>query len=187
MLFYVKKWIWLDLLVTVLLASLGIVGIRFFRLTPELRLDTVTLIQGITAFFITTLWTFIVQKGYAVVKGREFAENLTRSLAKYYTEASVVQAFFGALTASFGEELFFRGFIQSEWGLLAATTAFGLAHFGGKDIRTVSYWAFGHGLLFGLAFKITSNLAVPMIAHAMFDFGGILYFRNLMKRQPARA
>jgi membrane protease YdiL (CAAX protease family) len=99
-------------------------------------------------------------------------------LAKEYLATSLFHAFFGGLTAAVGEEVFFRGFIQNRWGLVAVSFAFGLAHFGKKDIRIVSYWSYVHGLLFGLSYEVTNNLAVPVIAHGLFDLGGVIYFQQ---------
>jgi len=177
MLFYVKKWIFLDLIVTAILAYAGYSGIHFFALPVHIWWNASTVLYSFLAFIIIAAWTFLVQMGYARVKGPQFAKKLTLSLAQHYAHSSIVQAFFGAVTAACGEELFFRGFIQGKWGLLAGSAAFGIAHWGPKDIRTVSYWSFLHGLLFGLAYQLTGNLAVPMISHGVFDFTAMLYFR----------
>ena len=125
-------------------------------------------------------WTLAVQTGYAIAKGSAYSRKLTESLAKHYAGASPLQIMIGGLGAAAGEELFFRGFIHGQWGIWAGTLAFGLAHFGGKDIRTVSWWAFPQGFWFGAAYAWTGNLAVPMLAHGLFDIGGMIYFRLLM-------
>jgi len=89
-------------------------------------------------------------------------------------------------TAACGEEVFFRGFLQQTLGLLAASLLFMLAHFGKKDIRVVSLWSIFQGLYLGLFFAWSKNLAVPMIAHGLFDLGGMIYFRSFMAR-PEKA
>ena len=124
-----------------------------------------------------------MQRSYAIIKGDEYAKNLTESLAKHYSGGSIVQALAGGITAALGEELFFRGFIQGEWGIIAGSIVFGLAHLGKKDIRIVSYWSFIHGLLFGLAYYVTGNLFVPMMAHGLFDLGGVVYFQRMMRKK----
>jgi membrane protease YdiL (CAAX protease family) len=184
MLFYVKKYLWLDLAVTLLLGGIGYWGIWHFSLPFNIALNQLTLLQGFVSFLLIAAWTFAVQKGYALLKGDEYAQNLTEALAKEYLGTSILHALLGALTAALGEELFFRGFIQGKWGLVAGSVTFGLAHFGKKDIRVVSYWSFIHGLLFGLSYEVTGNLFVPIIAHGLFDFGGVVYFQGLMREQP---
>ena len=185
MLFYVKKSLWLDLTVTILLGSLGYLGMRYFSVPFTFFLSVESCAQGFVCFLLIMSWTFLVQKGYALAKGREYAETLTDTLAKEYMGTSLFHALFGGLTAALGEELFFRGFIQGRWGLLAGSVAFGLAHFGKKDIRIVSYWSYIHGLLFGLAYDFTRNLAVPVIAHGLFDVGGVIYFQQRIRNKQS--
>jgi membrane protease YdiL (CAAX protease family) len=62
-----------------------------------------------------------------------------------------------------------------------------LAHFGKRDIRVVSLWSIFQGFYLGLFFLWSKNLLVPMIAHGLFDFGGMIYFRNLMSRSEKPA
>ncbi len=183
MLFYVKKYIWCDLAVTALLAGLGYSGIRYFQLAIVFSLTWITIAQGVVSFLIISGWTFLVQKGYALTKGEQYAKTLTESLAIHYSRGSTLKAIGGGITAAGGEELFFRGFIQGKWGIVASTVMFGLAHFGKKDIRVVSYWSFVHGLLFGLSYRLTGDLVVPMVAHGLFDLGGVLYFQRMMKNE----
>jgi membrane protease YdiL (CAAX protease family) len=187
MLFYVKKYIWLNLGVTVLLGGAGLFGISYFHVPVTISLTAYSILFGLGAAAVITVWTFTVQNGYALIRGQEYAKRLTESLAREYSGISLLQALLGGITAAFGEELFFRGFIQGHWGIVASTILFGLAHVGKKEIRVVSYWAFAHGLLFGLAYKFSGNLAVPMIGHGLFDLGGILYFRFLTRREPMPA
>jgi membrane protease YdiL (CAAX protease family) len=187
MLFYVKKYIWLNLGVTVLLGGAGLFGISYFHVPVTISLTSYSIVFGLVSAAVVTVWTFTVQNGYALIRGRGYAEELTKSLAKEYSGISLLQALLGGITAAFGEELFFRGFIQGQWGIVASTILFGLAHVGKKEIRVVSYWAFAHGLLFGLAYKFSGDLAVPMIGHGLFDIGGILYFRFLTRREPMPA
>jgi membrane protease YdiL (CAAX protease family) len=180
MLFYAKKSLWLDLSVTIVLASLGYLGMKHFSIPFIFSLSARSCAQGFCAFLLIMAWTFLVQKGYAIAKGRKYAETLTDALAKEYSGTSRFHALAGGLTAAFGEELFFRGFIQGRWGLLAGSVAFGLAHLGKKDIRIISYWSYVHGLLFGLSYYSTGNLTVPVIAHGLFDLGGVVYFQQRM-------
>lgn len=182
MLFYVKKYLWLDLVATFLLGGIGYGGITFFSIPVPFAVNPVSLLQGLVSFLLITAWTFAVQKGYALIKGEEYARAITRSLAKEYFNTSWVHAVAGGLTAALGEELFFRAFIQGQWGVIAGSIAFGVLHFGGRDIRVVSYWAYIHGLLFGLSYMLTENFLVPVIAHGLFDLGGVLYFQLMHDR-----
>lgn len=185
MLFYVKKNLWLDLTVTLLLGGLGCFGIQYFSLPFDLLFTPIVAWQGFLSFLVIMAWTFLVQQGYALAKGRVYAKNLTEALAKEYAGSSTLNAIAAGLTAALGEELFFRGFIQQKWGLLVGSVLFGFAHYGKKDIRVVSHWSYIHGLLFGLSFRFTGNLLVPMLAHGLFDLGGVIYFRRISQEKTA--
>ena len=138
MLFYVKKYIWLNLGVTFLLGGAGLFGISYFQVPVTSSLTSYSIVFGLCSAAVVTVWTFTVQTGYALIRGQGYAESLTKSLAKEYSGISLLQALLGGITAAFGEELFFRGFIQGKWGIVASTLLFGLAHIGKKEIRVVT-------------------------------------------------
>src|SRR5436309_9314837 len=121
LLFYIKKYLWLEIAVTFMLGSAGYIGIRYFDVPVDISITPISIFYGIVAVSVITAWTFVVQKGYGIVRGKEYARNLTQSLAKEYAGASLQQAVFGGITAALGEELFFRGFIQGKWGIAAGT------------------------------------------------------------------
>ncbi len=187
MLFYIKKFLSLEIAVTLLLGGLGYWGIRWKGLPLELASRPRTIILGFAGAFWLTIWTLLVQYGYSVFKGKAYAQRLTGSLAKEYAQIGTLQIILGGLTAAFGEEIFFRGFVQQAWGLGLASLLFMLAHFGKRDIRVVSLWSIFQGLYLGLFFLWSKNLLVPMVAHGLFDFGGMIYFRNFMSRSEKMA
>lgn len=182
MLFYIKRHLGLEIAVTVLLGGMGVWGMRAGNFPLALHPTPRLVLLGIGGFLWLALWTRLVQYGYQVAKGRPYAHRLTASLAKEFADAGPGQMFLGGLTAACGEEIFFRGFVQAGWGLLAASLLFMAAHVGKKDIRIISYWSFFQGLYLGLLYMLTANLLVPMIAHGLFDIGGMVYFRTFMAR-----
>jgi membrane protease YdiL (CAAX protease family) len=180
MLFYIKRYLSLEIVVTLLLGGLGYWAIRRNGLALNLRLTPQVIALGLAGSLWLTLWTLLVQYGYSVAKGKAYSEQLTASLAREYANISPIQILFGGLTATCGEEIFFRGFVQQAFGLVAASLLFMLAHFGKKEIRIVSLWSIFQGLYLGLFFAWSKNLLVPMIAHGLFDMGGMIYFRAFM-------
>jgi membrane protease YdiL (CAAX protease family) len=179
-LFYIKRYLSLEIVVTLVLGGLGYWGIRRNALAFDLRPTPQRLAFGIVGSLWLALWTLLVQYGYALFKGRAYARGLTAALAKEYAHAKPAQIFLGGLTAACGEEIFFRGFLQQILGLIPASLLFMLAHFGKKDIRIISLWSVFQALYLGLFFVWSKNLLVPMIAHGLFDLGGMIYFRNFM-------
>lgn len=182
MLFYIKRFLSLEIAVTLLLGGLGYWGIRYDHLPFTLRVAPREIALGVAGSLWLAVWTLLVQYGYSLAKGRAYAKELTASLASVYVGAGAAQIIFGGITAACGEELFFRGFLQQRFGIIAASLLFMLAHFGGKEIRVVSLWSIFQALYLGLFFAWSKNLLVPMIAHGLFDIGGMIYFREFMAR-----
>jgi len=186
-LFYIKRYLSLEIVVTLVLGGLGYWGIRRNALPFDLRPTPQRIAFGIAGSLFLAMWTLLVQNGYALFKGKVYARGLTAALAREYAHAGPAQIFLGGLTAAFGEEIFFRGFLQQTLGLVPASLLFMLAHFGKKEIRIISLWSVFQALYLGLFFIWSKNLLVPMIAHGLFDLGGMIYFRNFMARSETTA
>ena len=182
MLFYIKRFLSLEIAVTLLLGGFGYWGIRYNHLPLILDISPREIGLGVAGSLWLAVWTLVVQFGYSVIKGKAYAQHLTASLASVYAGTGAAQIVFGGVTAACGEELFFRGFLQQEFGIVVASLLFMLAHFGGKEIRVVSLWSIFQALYLGLFFAWSKNLLVPMIAHGLFDIGGMIYFREFMAR-----
>jgi membrane protease YdiL (CAAX protease family) len=182
MLFYIKRFVSLEIVVTLLLGGLGYWGIRRYHLPLILDISPRTIALGVMGSLWLAVWTLLVQSGYSIAKGKAYSQKLTASLARVYVSAGLPQIIFGGITAACGEELFFRGFLQQRFGIIAASLLFMLAHFGGKEIRVVSLWSIFQALYLCLFFAWSKNLMVPMIAHGLFDIGGMLYFQEFMAR-----
>ena len=153
MLFYIKRHLWLEVMVTVLLGSTGLWAIHALGLPLHVKPRPFDVVLGVVGAAWLGLWTLLVQHSYRVFKGNTFTEQLTASLAKEYANPSPVQILLGGITAACGEEVFFRGFVQQWLGLAVASLLFMLAHFGRKDIRVVSYWSIFQGLYLSLGSK----------------------------------
>lgn len=88
-----------------------------------------------------------------------------------------------ALFAGVGEELFFRGWLQSVlinrfevWlGILIASAIFGLLHYLSS---TYAIYAGLIGLYLGLIYQVSGNLYIVMAIHALYDFIALVYLIN---------
>lgn len=99
--------------------------------------------------------------------------------------ASVIDLALLSLMAGVGEEVLFRGLVQAGlahliggahgvWiALLVASIAFGLAH---AITPTYAVLATLIGLYLGWLFLATDSLLAPIVTHAVYDFGALLYF-----------
>ena len=79
--------------------------------------------------------------------------------------------------AGVGEELLFRGALQAELGLAAASVTFGLLHIGGRDTATFGVWVMVMGAGLGWLAMLTGGLLAPIVAHAAYDAAAIAYCR----------
>ena len=187
MLFYIKKYLSLEILITLLLGGFGYWQIKLHRFPLELRPDRHAISFGLAGFVWLALWTRLVQYGYSVVKGKAYAQNLTTALAKEFVNVGPLQMILGGVTAACGEEVLFRGFLQPWLGLIPASLLFMAAHFGKREILIVGMWSVFQGLYLGLFYAWSGNLLVPMLAHGLFDIGGMIYFRGFMAHVQSAA
>lgn len=81
------------------------------------------------------------------------------------------------VAAGVGEELLFRGALQPEAGLVAASVVFGLLHMGGRGTFAFGCWAMAMGAALGWLAVWTGGLLAPVVAHAVYDAAAIAYLR----------
>lgn len=84
-----------------------------------------------------------------------------------------------ALCSAVSEEIFFRGVLQREVGLVAASVLFGLLHPLG-----VAYvvWAGTVGAGLGLLYFATGTLVAPIAAHGTYNLVALAYLRRRSSR-----
>ena len=82
-----------------------------------------------------------------------------------------------------GEEVFFRGAVQGEFGIVVSSLAFGLAHVG-PDRRYLLWtvWAVAAGFLFGGLYALTGGLLAPVVAHAAHNAVTLLLWKRSRPR-----
>ena len=82
-----------------------------------------------------------------------------------------------------GEEAFFRGAVQQEFGLVAASLLFGLAHIG-PDRRYLVWtaWAALAGFVFGALYETTGGLLAPALAHGAHNAATLLLWKRSRSR-----
>jgi membrane protease YdiL (CAAX protease family) len=92
-----------------------------------------------------------------------------------------------------GEETFFRGAVQQEFGIVVASLLFGLMHVG-PDRRYLLWtlWAVLAGFLFGGLYDLTGGLLAPILAHTAHNAATLLLWKRSRKgvrerdpREPA--
>lgn len=106
---------------------------------------------------------------------REFNTFVDEQLTPMFRGLAIYELALLSLAAGWGEELLFRGLIQSEFalntsplaGILAASLLFAVVHF-----MTPAYFvlAFSISIYFGALYWHFESLWVPILGHATYDF-----------------
>ncbi len=127
------------------------------------------------------------------VPWRPFArimQVLDETFVPLFSQCRILELAVIALLAGMGEELLFRGIVQS-WaadkaggaygagiGLAVSAAIFGLLH---GVTFTYALLAGGIGLYLGAMWLATGNLLVPITSHALYDFLAFVYLVQVRK------
>jgi uncharacterized protein len=112
---------------------------------------------------------------------REISEELAPRLVDGATSTSLVLV---AIFSGVGEEAFFRGALQQEFGLVIASVLFGVAHIG-PDRRYLVWtaWAVLAGFVFGLLYELSGGLLAPILAHSGHNAATLLLWKRSRRDQ----
>lgn len=148
------------------------------------------LVWAIARGLITTLpmlaiFLWLVHSSWPVF--RELREQVDVLLAEMFPSPSLGQLALVAVLAGVGEELLFRGTLQTllSWlttpvvGVLLASLLFGAMH-----ALSRVYFALATliGLVFGWMTLHYNDLVGPMVAHGVYDFVALVYLTRLRRR-----
>lgn len=102
------------------------------------------------------------------------ARALEVSMAEIIGPLSSAEIVALSALSGFSEELFFRGAVQSQWGIVPATVIFALLHVGpGKEFRLWTAFALVAGAGLGGLMLWRGNLLAPVLAHAAVNLWGL--------------
>lgn len=91
-----------------------------------------------------------------------------------------------ALLSGVIEELFFRGFLQNEIGIILASIIFGLLHTGfSRRYLPYTLWALVAGLILGYSYLLTQAIIVPIIAHILNNLVAGILFKKYFSAEPS--
>jgi membrane protease YdiL (CAAX protease family) len=110
---------------------------------------------------------------------REIAEELAPRLVDGASRGDLVLV---SVFSGVGEETFFRGAVQQEFGLVVASLVFGAVHVG-PDRRYLVWtaWAVLVGFLYGALYEVTGGLLAPILAHSAHNAATLLLWRRSRK------
>jgi membrane protease YdiL (CAAX protease family) len=148
----------------------------------SVQVDFISIAMGIVAGLIMLAGASAITES-----SFPFAVRMRRDMDRLlglFRGATLPDFLFISVLAGLGEEALFRGVIQGglvdyvgvPLAITVASVLFGLAHY---ISRTYVIFATVLGALFGVLYAWSGNIAVPMIAHAAYDFVALWYiYRN---------
>jgi membrane protease YdiL (CAAX protease family) len=152
-------------------------GLRGFNLRFFGHSAALSVLFGALAALVTVSLGLLAYRLLPVLRqiAEEFAPRLVDGAGR--GSLALVSIFSGV-----GEETFFRGAIQQEFGLVVASLLFGLVHVG-PDRRFLVWtvWAVLAGFLFGALYEVTGGLLAPIVAHSAHNAATLLLWKRSRK------
>lgn len=109
--------------------------------------------------------------------GKQACAFLEENIFPLVRGASPWELLAAAALAGAAEELLFRGLLQPRVGLVAASALFGYLHGPSRSLVSLAVWAGAVGAVLGVVYRATGNLAVPALAHGLYDAIALFYIR----------
>lgn len=147
----------------------------------RLAVDSLSLALGIMSPLVTVSLGLLAYRLLPVL--RTIAEELAPRLLEGASRGTLVLI---SVLSGVGEEVFFRGAVQQEFGLVVASMLFGVVHVG-PDRRYLVWtvWALLAGFLFGVLYDVTGGLLAPILAHAGHNAATLLIWKRSRKGRSA--
>jgi len=158
-----------------------LVGVSF--VDEEARRQVMAVGWGLVATGPLLVVLFLCER-FPVGPLRQVQEMTAHVVLRMFGGATSGQLFVVALAAGIGEELLFRGLVQSgmarllsDWpgqvtALVVASALFGICHWLNSTYAILAMLA---GAYFGLLLILTGNVLTPITAHAVYDFLALVY------------
>lgn len=107
-----------------------------------------------------------------------------RELNNLLGEMKSNHVFVIALLSGIGEEVFFRGWLLNEIGVIASSLIFGIVHWPpNKNWIFWPFFAFGMGIILAALCVWTNNLVYAVIVHAGINFLNLRILPNIIKSE----
>lgn len=151
------------------------------NLTDALRPSLTAVLVGVAAGAVTALSVFLS----LFLTGKTDKESVFQKLrslvytqiAPLFVQLTLADILLIAASTGFCEEIFFRGILQSEMGVLSASILFGMIHCASLSMLPYAVWTSVAGIFLGYLYIWTGSLWAPILAHAVNNFIVIAYFK----------
>jgi membrane protease YdiL (CAAX protease family) len=109
---------------------------------------------------------------------RSLRRTIITDIKGIFSHAGLVDILFISLMAGFAEEMFFRGILQAQFGIIIASVFFGLVHFITSAYVAVTILM---GFYIGALYHFFGSLLIPVVVHIVYDFGALVYLRYFVE------
>lgn len=129
---------------------------------------------------ISFAWFFTRARSHTYLVFRDIYSVLSKpEMANMIIGDKLVGLVLFALSAGISEELLFRGFVHQKFGMIAASLAFALFHFGNVSFFAVILVL---GFYIGYFYELSDrNLFVPMALHFIYDLSLFILLKEKLK------
>lgn len=151
------------------------------NLKDALKPDVIPVGIGVVAGIFTAcsgfISLFLTSKSDPKSKLYELRSLVYDHVAPLCVELSVLDILLVAASTGFCEEIFFRGVLQSELGIIFTAVLFGMIHCATAIMLPYAIWTFVAGIFLGYLYVWTDSLWTPIFAHGINNLIVILYFK----------
>jgi membrane protease YdiL (CAAX protease family) len=113
------------------------------------------------------------------------AHELEKAIRETIGPLNISEIITLAILSGFSEELFFRGAVQGQWGIVPATALFAVLHMGpGREFRLWTVFAVIAGVVLGALMIWRGNLLAPAVAHVSVNLVGLLRMQKPISGSP---
>lgn len=156
------------------------------QLLSQFHANRGILLIGVTAGGFISLVGFLLLWLASLPNGafnalRKLKAILTDELRPLFRQFTFSDILLVSATAGFCEEVFFRGVVQAQFGLVAASILFALLHCPSSRHITYGIWAFSASIFLGLLLTWQQSLWAPIVAHTTSNIIVLLYLRSSIK------
>lgn len=114
------------------------------------------------------------------VRRAAWAKALHREMRSRFGRPTGGEILALALASGVAEELFFRGVMQVELGLVISSLIFGAVHVApSAQMLSWTLWATIMGFVFGALYALTGELVAPVLAHVWINYENLHYITHV--------
>ena len=147
------------------------------RLHPEVNDAAISLLLTLPLLAANYIFYILLAPRWVLLKQcLQFVDQVVKPLADSLSLPAMAII---SIIAGIGEELFFRGLLQQECGLILTSALFAVMHLGPaiKEYPIICCCYFLAGLYLGLIYQWQGSLWCPVIVHAAYDLLALVFMR----------